>query len=211
MHDGSIVKIFDTVGRDLRGSSPLTSDVEIDWNYFFEIPDMDPPDDRNMSRLMDTKLSMPLFNLPTTVVPDDPGGLPRINSLAARNLLRAKRLGIPSGQAVANAMGGTPLDNDKLGLSDPRWGGQAPLWYYVLKEAEVQHMGKYLGSVGGRIVAETILGILSADKSSYLNAGPTWRPAPGQYRMGELLRQAGAVKSFPSADPPPAAQPPSGI
>jgi hypothetical protein len=203
MHDGSIVKIFGTAGNDLRGSCPLTADVEADWNYFFEIPGMDPPDDRNMSRLMDTKISKPLFTLPTTVVPDDPGGLPRIMSLATRNLLRAKRLGIPSGQDVAKAMGVTPLTNAQLGLDDPRWGGKAPLWYYVLKEAELQYGGCHLGSVGGRIVAETILGILSADKSSYLNAGPTWRPAPGPFRMGHLLQRAGAIKIFPSADPPP--------
>ena len=50
MHDGSIVKIFGTAGNDLRGSCPLTSEVEIDWNYFFEIPGMDPPDDRRPGR-----------------------------------------------------------------------------------------------------------------------------------------------------------------
>jgi hypothetical protein len=95
-------------------------------------------------------------------------------------------------------MGVVPLTNAELGLDDPGWGGKAPLWYYVLKEAELQvEGGKHLGEVGGRIVAETILGILFADKSSYLNASPTWRPAPGEFRMGHLLQRAGAVKIFP--------------
>jgi Animal haem peroxidase len=203
MHDGSIVKIFGTAGQDLRGSNPLTADVKADWNYFFEIPGIDPPDDRNMSRRMDTKLSKPLFTLPLTVVPDDPGGLPRIPSLGERNLLRGKRLGMPAGQDVARAMGVTPLTNAELGLTEPGWGGKAPLWFYVLKEAELKHDGSHLGEVGGRIVAETILGILARDKSSYLNVQPSWRPAPGEYRMGDLLLQAGAFVpgEFPSGGP----------
>jgi hypothetical protein len=142
---------------------------------------------------MDTRLSIPLFHLPTTVVGDDPTGAPRIDSLAQRNLLRGKRLGLPSGQDVARAMGVPPIDDATLGLDDPRWGGQAPLWFYVLKEAELQHGGSRLGDVGGRIVAETILGILAADRSSYLNAAPTWRPTPPDLRMGDLLLLSGAV------------------
>ena len=193
MHQGSVVPIFGTAGQDLRGSCPLRADVEADWNYFFEIPGREAPDDRNMSRLMDTRLSLPLFHLPTTVVAQDPNGAPRMDSLAERNLMRGKRLGMPSGQDVARAMGVVPLSNADLGLCDPRWSGRAPLWFYVLKEAELQYGGAHLGTVGGRIVAETILGILSTDKSSYLNAGPTWRPSAGDFRMGDLLLLGGAV------------------
>jgi hypothetical protein len=200
MHDGSTLKLFGTAGKDLRGSHPLTQAVKADWNYFFKIPGIEPPDDRNMSRRMDTRLALPLFTLPLTVVPDDPGGLPRIPSLAERNLLRGKRLGMPAGQDVARAMGVRPLTNAELDLDEPGWGGKAPLWYYVLKEAELQNNGSHLGDVGGRIVAETILGILARDKSSYLNVQPSWRPAPGEYRMGHLLLQAGAFVpgEFPS-------------
>jgi len=196
MHDGSIVPIFGTEGQDLRGSCLMRADVEADWNYFFEIPGMEPPDDRNMSRLMDAKLSIPLFTLPTTVVPDDsgPGAIPRIGSLAARNLLRGKRLGVPAGQDVATAMGAkVVMSNKDLGLTGSGWGNKAPLWYYVLKEAEVLEKGLHLGEVGGRIVAEVILGVLFADKSSYVNAGPSWRPGPGDWRMGNLLQKAGVI------------------
>ena len=37
--------------------------------------------------------------------------------------------------------------------------GSAPLWYYILKEAEVRHHGHHLGDVGSRIVAETLVGL----------------------------------------------------
>ena len=54
---------------------------------------------------------------------------------------------------------------------------RTPLWYYVLKEAEVRENGNSLGDVGSRVIAETILGLLRYDPMSYLNRG--WTPAQG--------------------------------
>ena len=54
-----------------------------------------------------------------------------------------------------------------------------PLWYYILKEAEVQANGDSLGEVGSRIVNETIIGQLRADSTSYLNRTPDWDPSMG--------------------------------
>jgi hypothetical protein len=88
------------------------------------------------------------------------------------------------------------LSNAQLGLgNEPGWGGQAPLWFYILKEAELQHNGQHLGTVGGRIVAEVILGLLERDKSSYLHPSNNkgFRPQPpiareaGVFLMGDLL------------------------
>jgi hypothetical protein len=113
---------------------------------------------------------------------------PVISNLAERNLLRGKRLGLPSGQAVARAMGATPLTDAELGLSGP-FAGAAPLWYYVLAEARHQHGGTRLGDVGGRIVAETILGILDSDRRSYFHVRGfrPMAPAGERFRMGDLL------------------------
>ena len=58
--------------------------------------------------------------------------------LAIRNTLRGKHVGLPSGQQVAKAMRVTALSNAELGLTDPGWKGEAPLWFYILKEAELQ-------------------------------------------------------------------------
>ncbi|MGB9415472.1 MAG: hypothetical protein WCB58_04080, partial [Acidobacteriaceae bacterium] len=44
-----------------------------------------------------------------------------------------------------------------------------PLWYYILHEANFQHDGKFLGSVGSRIVAETLVGLVRRYPSSYVN------------------------------------------
>ena len=126
--------------RDLRGSRPLYPDAVIDWNYFFEIPGVAAPDDRNYARLIDTQVARPLLALPDSVVAHTSDA---ILALAERNLLRGKRLGLPSGQDVAARMKKIlptlpdPLTNDRLGLTDPAWGGKAPLWFYCLKEAEL--------------------------------------------------------------------------
>ena len=189
VHDGHTVPIFGYEGyQDLRGSRRIPADLWIDWNYFFEIPGMDTPDDRNMARKIDTQLSLPLSTLPSTVVAPTAGA---IVSLAERNLLRGKRIGLPAGQDVAEAMGLEPLSNGQLGLADRGWQGKAPLWFYVLKEAELLG-GNRLGPVGGTIVAEVILGLLAADPTSYFNANPTFDPGAG-YGMGHFLLWADAI------------------
>jgi len=73
-----------------------------------------------------------------------------------------------------------------------------PLWYYALAEAEVVEQGLHLGPVGGRIVAEVIIGLLQTDPASYLSSKPTWTPTlpakfspGGQFRMIDLLAFAG--------------------
>nr|AHE14713.1 putative ovoperoxidase [uncultured bacterium] len=188
--NGTVVApMFGAEGSDLRGSRPLPARLEIDWRHFFDVPGQ-PTTARTQSRLIDGKLSLPLFNLPPTVVSD-----PMV-SLAQRNLVRGKRLGLPGGQQVAAAMGLTPLSNDDLDLPDPGnagWAGKAPLWFYILKETELANQGRRLGPVGGRLVAEVILGILDSDRDSYLHARDAFRPAPpiapsvGQFRMGDFI------------------------
>jgi Animal haem peroxidase len=189
MQDGHTVPIFGQDGyEDLRGNRPIPATLWADWNYFFDIPGMDAPDDRNMSRLIDTQLSLPLYKLPPTVVAPTKDA---IIALAERNLLRGKRLGLPAGQDVAAAMGVPPLTNAQLGLTEPGWNGKAPLWFYVLKEAELLG-GRKLGPVGGRIVGEVILNILAMDKSSYFNANPSFSPG-ANYKVGDMILAADAI------------------
>jgi hypothetical protein len=195
MHDAVTLPFFGSPGHDLRGSRPIPSSARVDWNYFFEIPGRSAPDDRNMARLIDTKLALPLAELPPTVVKHVDGA---ILNLARRNLLRGKRLGLPAGQDVARAMGAVPLSNDRLGLTERGWNGKAPLWFYVLKEAELLG-GRTLGPVGGRIVAEVILGVLALDRTSFLNAPVPWTPASTPFGCGDLLRLAGVVQEEAAA------------
>jgi heme peroxidase len=166
---------------NLNGFRSLPEHFGIDWKFFY---DVDPTFKPQHSYKIDTHLSHPLGALPAN--PDMP-------SLALRNLKRGNSMSLPSGQTVAKAMGLTPLTEDRLGLTEiaPDYAADAPLWYYILKEAEVCNEGTHLGAVGGRIVAEVILGLLIADPLSYLNVEPNWRPdlgpMPGRFTMSDLI------------------------
>jgi hypothetical protein len=75
------------------------------------------------------------------------------------------------------ALGPSDL-TDIAGVYAP-FGRSTPLWYYILAEAKATTDGINLGPVGGRIVAETLIGLLRADPSSYLNINPRFRPFLG--------------------------------
>jgi hypothetical protein len=126
-----------------------------------------------------------LFALPASTIA---GGQTDVQVLPQRNLLRHLTWGLPSGQRLAGAMGVDPLtagDLDEIrGVYAP-FASSTPLWYYVLAEARAVADGQRLGPVGGRIVAETLIGLLRADPTSYLSACPAFRPFLGtDLRLG---------------------------
>ena len=205
------IAIFDKAGDDnsLTGFREFPSTWAIDWSLFFDFGNKPPK--LGVKRLqraykIDTSLVNPLGELPKSVAPDPPP------SLAERNLERGLRMGLPSGQDVARAIGLTPLDDDKLmvgkATSDPKdqvaasivkinpeFAGNAPLWYYVLAEAQQQFDGKdatpiRLGPVGGRIVCETFVGLMLGDSHSFLSQHPDWTPANKPFRMADLIKAA---------------------
>ncbi len=130
------------------------------------------------ARRIDTLLAPPLTDMPNA--PADAGGLFR--RLARRNLRRGYRLNVPSAQdCIAGIYARTgaaiePLSADEL-TSGPtgeavREGGfvtRTPLWFYVLKEAEIRADGQHLGPLGSRLVAETLAGLVINDKTAYWN------------------------------------------
>lgn len=150
------------------------------------------------TKLIDTKISSPLFHLPLSAIAsrDQPTVLPQ------RTLLRHVTWGMPSGQDVARAMGAPVLpaaDLAELAAYGLGLEASTPLWYYVLKEAELMTDGQRLGPVGGRIVAEVFVGLLALDLGSYLSARPRWRPTlptrsgavTGDFTMVDFLTFAG--------------------
>jgi hypothetical protein len=92
-------------------------------------------------------------------------------------------------------MGETPLSAEQTGLAALGWNGETPLWLYILKEADVHAGGDQLGPVGGRIVAEVLLGIIDGDPGSYRAVKPDWKPTlphaqDGTFGLAHLLRVA---------------------
>ena len=198
--------------NDLIGFRPRPKDREIKWRKFFKTTDST-EDDTQLSRSFDTQLVGALRGLPMNIAGDQTAQNHRGN-LDVRNLLRGKAPGLPSGQAVARAMGileNMILKNITIGASykDPvkltepeisnltpqstgltqaksdslakEVSNNTPLWYYILKEAELTCKGYKLGLVGGRIVAETFIGIMAADNLSFINLQPDWQTATGKF------------------------------
>ena len=180
--------------NDLRGAKRAPRRF-VDWQTFFNFGD-------NLFRpnkKIDTKLSTVLMELlglrgPAPGMPAD-----GVQSLASRNLMRHVNFGLPSGQAVARLMGVQVLSPAQLAELQPYGMDRStPLWFYILKEAELLESGLRLGPVGGRIVGEVFAGLLKADAESYLTAQPNWKPvlpstAAGDFRMTDLLKFAGVV------------------
>jgi hypothetical protein len=177
---------------DLRGGARAPRRF-IGWQTFFDFGDAQV----KPNKIIDTKISTPLFNLPLQAIP---AGTPP-TSLAQRNLLRHVTWQLPSGQIIARKMGAPLLRrNDLAELRSfyPSFDTSTPLWYYILKEAELMEGGLHLGPVGGRIVGEVFLGLLQVDPASYLNVEPAWVPTlptktgkPEDFRMVDFLTFAG--------------------
>jgi hypothetical protein len=170
---------------NLNGFRRLPDQWGFQWEFFFETQAGHAP---QLSRLVDAKLARPLRTLP---------GVPAPRSLAERNLLRGRTFGLPSGQAVAAHMGVELLSDDDVGAvaSSSEFAGNAPLWFYILREGAVVRQGRRLGPVGARIVGEVLAGLLAGDPLSYVNVRPGWRPQEpfardGEFGMPELLRAA---------------------
>lgn len=135
----------------------MVTNRAIDWGRFIDVDTRtyDGPGADNKKRLqfayrIDTSVVNPLSQLPPAVAANP-------SSLAQRNLLRGWRLGLPSGQHVAHAMGVTPMDDKDILIGkgvdtqDPAdvqpfpitdvstvFTKNCPFWTYILAEA-VQH------------------------------------------------------------------------
>ncbi len=180
----------------LAGLDRLREDQRLHWDRFFDFRsaghDVKLP---QYSLRVDTSLTAPLFKLPEGK-----------GALAELNLLRGRALKLPSGQAVATRMrvgvlneGDLNLDAGALGTSHAVLRRSTPLWYYILCEAPttpaveaVNLAGSHLGPVGGRIVAEVLVGLIQGDPTSYLNAKSPWEPGA----LGDL----GADQKFTMID-----------
>lgn len=209
--------------QSLNGFGKIPTDWSVQWRFFLANID-DPGSVEGLpqpSYKLDAQLANPLGALPKAVAEPETiaSGLdPKVAQiLAARNLFRAKRLGLPSGQDVSEAMGITPLtdaelfageDVEKLKQSTREdLAGRAPLWFYVLKESEVRMGSAQLGPVGGRIVAEVLIGLLAGDPLSFLGVKPNWMPTlpsatAGQFTLSDLVNFAIPGPSSPPPAPP---------
>jgi hypothetical protein len=158
---------------DLVGFGPITPEHRLDLGQLFDLPGHVPA---QRAKKMDGALPTSLIGLPHQVTGDV--DVDAYRSLAVRDLMRGAATDLPSGETIAAALGVAPLATDEVG---PGWASGTPLWFYILKEAEARGAGNQLGPVGGRIVAEVLLGLVRADPDSYLSVDPDWTPTLPRY------------------------------
>ena len=206
--------IFSTTSESLVGFRKFPTNWAIDWDLFFKPSDAPAPPALGKTRVQpaykpDSSVVNPLGSLPSSVASNP-------SSLAERNLLRGWRMNLPSGQSVAKAMGFAVIPDEKLKVGkataadknknksitevSSKFKDNAPLWFYVLAEAQQQFVQDdtpiRLGPVGGRVVAEVIIGLMINDSHSYLRQDRNFTPrreflsSNADFHTTDLLRQA---------------------
>ncbi len=202
-------------------------------DYGGPIDDPDPKNAGNRNRLqlaykIDTSLVNPLGVLPASVAVD-PSVLAqrnlergwRLRLPSGQDVARAMGLEpLTDDQIVIGKFTGDPGDvvvksGSFAKFANGAFAGNCPLWTYCLaetmettvnvktKDGEKPIKTRQLGPVGGRIVAETFVGLLLADSSSYVSLNPRWTPATymqnGVFGLRELIAAALKFKIAPDA------------
>jgi hypothetical protein len=175
-----------------QNASPIPDDYLLEWGTFFDgLPASGP---QASSNFLDTSVSTAMHGLsPSTIRLAHPLEPANPSNLPVRTLLRGARARLPSGQEVAEtlvAQGRISSDDclttsqllqdtcDHSGriLREMGLEQNTPLFYYLLKEAELAAEGLRLGPIGSHIVSEVIQGALETDPDSYMSfVGPKWK------------------------------------
>jgi hypothetical protein len=192
----------------------LPADWKVEWRRFFVRPPVRP--NFNAAQRINTQIANRLHNLRPETVALFSAAIPRQTKelaspedvLPVRTLWRGARMGLPFGQHVAQALGCEVL-NSETEIAPP--GGlhtdvlrhygfhtSTPLWYYILKEAELAKpsLGKRLGPVGSRLVGDVIVSSLQADPCSFVSLNSGWQPVLGGSpapKMIDILDFIGAL------------------
>jgi hypothetical protein len=156
---------------DLIGFKPVSPGHHVEWTCLF---DSDGRPTAARAKKIDGRLVGALIALPVALT--GASEVEEFHSLAFRDLERGQGVGLPSGEAVARRLGESPLTGDEIGAVKAGWRGQTPLWYYILREADVRCSGNRLGPVGARIVGEVLVGLLDLDPASVRHAPDNWEP-----------------------------------
>ncbi len=170
---------------DLRGGRALSRNHVIDWDVFYPKNEFDAELSLKIdSKVTPVVFDLPESTIPDAV--KTVGNLPLRNLTRSREIdiacgedladffgisasKRLTRLQVEPDDdahylfeadvdtyAKPDGVGKPPADEPLKGVKDTRF--KTPLWYYILKEAEVLENGERLGPLGSRLIAEVICG-----------------------------------------------------
>jgi hypothetical protein len=176
----------------LQRNPTLPSNWIIDWTRFFDFTGFNGIANNpnfNYAKKFGTSLTPALEILKNFLTKIT---RPEFKSLPILDLIRGSRLKLPSGQDVAKALGLEPIRPSEM-VKYPhqptfkkfKFDEQTPLWYYVMREAELFHDGERLGPVGSQIIAETFVQLIHSSPHSILQRSG-WKPDLGQRERNEF-------------------------
>jgi hypothetical protein len=200
----------------------LPADYVASWRRFFTAGE----GQVNRAENIDTFIAQTLYDIPRQTVqifrlqmagvsPEKTPVWDRMTPpLPELTLRRGSRVRLPSGEEFARRFGYAPLapeqiparDEDRKFFRQDGFRERTPLWYYLLREAAVERVREAepggrktiqkLGTIGGRIVAETFYQILNADYKSITHAGKSWRPPAFAFGKFGTLTRPRSLKSM---------------
>lgn len=190
------------------GFTALPEELVIDWRNLFQV---EPHFQPRMAKAIDPLLADELQNLPIVSSSN-----PNDRALAFRNLMRASALGVPGGQSVAKLLGDKnyPISVRDLELdgidvftrvrSTKRKGKgkekvetslreDTPLFYYVLRESQLESNGAHLGPVGSALLLEVFCGMLRYCDETFIKHDG-WTPDACLAKPGSTFDEERLIK-----------------
>ena len=138
----------------------------------------------------------------THIAPDERTA-PLFQALALSTLRKGHALNLPSAQACVAELNTVYVDLVRPLSREALCGGhtgeairdgfeeRTPLWFYILREAEVQRDGRGLGQLGSAILAESVIGMIASDPDSIWRRrgrhGLPWSPEDGLRPGGRVI------------------------
>lgn len=157
----------------MDGFDNLLGTWAIDWRRFFDFSKFGIQTVKlNTSRKIDPQIAHVFTQLQQFILMNPHIPVSQHN-LASRNLVRGNALSLPTGEEVVAQFDPDKLNGKRILTKNETTGGpheiilktcdfqgRTPLWYYILKEAEVIGGGNRLGTIGSYIVAETLVKLI---------------------------------------------------
>lgn len=192
--------------------SRLERDWVVDWHRFFDFSHLPGVPIPVMANRIAPALAETMGRLPSRLASPDqsPVSTPTFN-LGRATLMRQIDLILSTAQMVIQkinesteelppivALSPEELAGEPLGaigqvfVNFPELFQVTPLWFYILREAEIRGGGNRLGPVGSRILAETFHAAIEATGELAVTATAGWKPTlpcreKGRFTMVDLI------------------------